>query len=89
MALGASAADIRRLVLRQGLGPVVVGIGVGLVGSIALTRLLSGQLRGVSATDPITLAGVTLLLLLVAAAATVLPARRATRIDATVAMREE
>ncbi len=89
MALGASAGDIRRLVLRQGLGPVVVGIGVGLVGSVGLTRLLASQLRGVSPTDPITLGGVTVLLLLVAVAATVFPARRATKIDATVAMREE
>ena len=88
-ALGASRASIRGLVVRQGLGPVLLGVALGTVASLAATRLLAGQLRGVSANDPLTIAIVALCLVAVATGAMLIPAAAATQIDATVAMREE
>jgi putative ABC transport system permease protein len=89
MALGASAASVWRLVLRQGLAPVSAGLAVGLAESLAAGRLLSGLLFGVRPTDPLVLGAVALALLAAAASACYLPARRATRVDPLVALRYE
>ena len=87
MALGADRADMLRLILRGGLTLALVGAGIGIVCSLALTRLMGKMLYGVTATDPMTFVAVTLLLLLVAAAACWLPARRAMRVDPAIALR--
>ena len=89
MALGAQRRDLLRLVLREEMLVVVTGLGCGLVGSVALTRFLSGLLYGVSPTDPATFATVVLLLFGVALAACYIPARRAMRVDPMVALRYE
>ena len=89
MALGASARDIVLSVGRQALVLIAAGLVLGLAGSFALTRLIASQLWGVTATDPATFAGVTLLLVFVALMACFVPARRAARVDPTVALRSE
>ncbi len=88
-ALGASRSSIRALVVRQGLAPVLVGVLLGTASSLAATRLLAGQLRGVSAVDPLTILVVAACLVAIATGAMLIPAAAATRIDATEAMREE
>jgi ABC-type antimicrobial peptide transport system permease subunit len=82
MALGATAADIFRMIFREGFALSVAGLGLGLLGALWLTRAWSSLLFGISATDPFTFAGVSLLLLVAAAAACWLPARRAMRLPA-------
>ncbi len=89
MALGAQGRDVLRLVLGEGAKMAAIGIGAGLIVSLGLTRLMAKLLFGVSATDPVTFAGVAALLLLVALAACYFPARRATRIDPMAALRYE
>lgn len=89
MALGAEPRDVLRLVLRQGLSLAVIGLAIGLVGSVVLTRLFSSQLFGISATDPFTFSAVAILLLGVAFLACFIPARRAMRTDPMVALRYE
>ncbi len=89
MALGATGGDLRSLVLRQGLSPVVAGLAAGLVAAIAVGRVLSGLLFGVSVADPLTMSVVAAVLLAVAAAACYVPALRATRSDPLTALRYE
>jgi predicted permease len=92
MALGAAPRDVLRLILRQGLTLTLIGIGLGLAGALALTKLLSSlteMLYGVSAADPLTFGAIPLLLLLVAFLACYLPARRATKLDPLLALRRE
>jgi predicted permease len=89
MALGGSARDVMRLVLRQGAGMVIAGLLAGLVAALALTRVMTRFLLNVSPSDPLTYATVALLLAGVALAACWIPARRATRVDPGVALRYE
>jgi predicted permease len=89
MALGAGATEVLRLVLSQGLLTTAVGLAIGIAGSFVLTRAMQSLLFGVSATDPVTLAGVALLLGCAALLACYVPARRATRVDPMVALRYE
>jgi putative ABC transport system permease protein len=89
MALGASPRDVLGLVVGGGLRLVLAGIIVGAAAAFALTRLLSSQLFGVSATDPLTFFGASLMLALVALLASYIPARRAMRVDPVVALRHE
>jgi predicted permease len=89
MALGAQPNDVLSLVLRQGITTIVIGVAAGIFGAIALTRLMASLLYHTSATDPITFAGVALLLTFVALLASYLPARRATRVDPVIALRYE
>jgi putative ABC transport system permease protein len=89
VAMGAQAAEVFRLIIGQGLRLAIIGIVIGLAASFALTRLMASQLYGLSATDPWTFIGVSIVLLTVALAACFIPARRATRIDPVVALRYE
>jgi ABC-type antimicrobial peptide transport system permease subunit len=89
MALGATRANVVRLVLRRGLLLAVMGVALGLIGSLGLTRVLAGLLFGVSVTDPAIFGLGPILLLAVAALAVYLPARRATKVDPLVALRYE
>jgi putative ABC transport system permease protein len=89
MAVGAQQRDVLRMVLGQGLKLAVIGIGVGLLATVPLTRVLLSQLYGMSAADPLTFAGVALLLLAVALLACYIPALRATKVDPMVALRHE
>jgi putative ABC transport system permease protein len=89
VALGARSADVLRLVLRHGLLLACVGVSIGVVVALALSRLMSSMLFGVSAADPLVYAGVSLLLLAVALAACLIPARRAMKVDPMVALRYE
>jgi ABC-type antimicrobial peptide transport system permease subunit len=88
-ALGASQRDVLRLVVGQGIALVIVGVAVGIAGSLGFTRYLQSLLYGVRPTDPATFAGVATLLILVALATCYIPARRATRVDPMVALRYE
>lgn len=88
LALGARPADVRRLVVRHGLGDALLGIAAGLLAAGALTRLLAGTLYGVSPLDAVSLLGASAVLLLAAAAASWIPARRAAALDPAGALRE-
>jgi putative ABC transport system permease protein len=87
IALGADRGDVLRMVIAQGLKLAISGVLVGVLSSLALGRILSGFLYGVSPTDPMTIVGVAVLLTLVTLLASYLPARRATRVDPMVALR--
>ena len=89
MALGAPRSGIRSLVLRQSLPPVMLGLGVGVVASLALSRVLSSLLFGIGPGDPVTILAVIGVLSAVAIAAAYIPARRATQVDPITALRYE
>ena len=89
IALGANVADVTRMVLRQGMAPVMGGLAMGVLAALWAGRLLSGFLFGIGARDPLSISMGAILLLGVAAAACWVPARRASRIDPMVALRYE
>jgi len=89
LALGASRRKIMRMILRQGLDLAIAGAALGLIGAFIVARLMSGLLYGVAPYDPLTFAGVTLVLTAVALAACYIPARRATKVDPMIALRED
>jgi ABC-type antimicrobial peptide transport system permease subunit len=89
MALGARRFDVLRLVLREGMILVAIGLVVGIPLALTSSRLLSSILYGLKSTDPVSLFGVMAILALVAAVAGYIPARRATRVDPMIALRYE
>lgn len=89
IALGAKTSDVLSLLLRQGMTPVALGIGLGLAGALALTRLMAPLLFGINPADLLTFAGVALLLTVIAFVACYVPARRAAKVDPMVALRSE
>jgi predicted permease len=88
MALGADRADVLKLVVRQGLTLILLGIGAGFLAAVGLTHLMASMLYGVRSTDILTFAGMSVLLGVVALLASYIPARRATKVDPVVALRE-
>ncbi|HJZ74571.1 MAG TPA: FtsX-like permease family protein, partial [Vicinamibacterales bacterium] len=89
MAIGAAAADIGRMVLREGMRPVILGLTLGVTASFAVNRILQAQLVGVSPHDPMTMVGAPLLLIAMALLACYIPARAAMRVDPAIALRHE
>jgi predicted permease len=87
MALGAPQSQVLKLILKQGLVLTLIGIAVGLIGALTLTRVLSGLLFGVGSTDPATFTAIVLLLTFVSMIACYIPARRATRVDPLIALK--
>ena len=89
IALGAQSHDVLRLIVSQGLGQAMIGVAIGLGAALLLTRAIKGLLFGVSPTDPLTFLVISLLLLFTALVASLIPARRATKVDPLVALRSE
>jgi putative ABC transport system permease protein len=89
MALGARPADVLGMVVRMGLTLVAAGVAIGLLASLAATRVIGSQLAGISPRDPLALAGAVGVMVVAGVAACYFPARRATRVDPMVALRYE
>jgi putative ABC transport system permease protein len=89
MALGARRQDVRRLAMKHGLAPAFVGIGVGVIGAYGAAQLAASMLYGVAPRDPVTFVGVVALLATVAFGASLIPARRATRVEPMAALRSD
>jgi putative ABC transport system permease protein len=89
MALGASQSDILRLVVGDGMKPILLGVALGVIAAIALSRLVASLLFGVPPTDPLTFVVVATLLVIVGIAANTVPAYRATKVEPTQTLREE
>jgi ABC-type antimicrobial peptide transport system permease subunit len=89
MALGARTENVRRLAMRHGLTPALIGVVIGVIGALVATQLAASLLYGIAPRDPLTFVGVVALLVLVAVGASWLPARRATRIDPIIALRAD
>lgn len=89
VALGARASEVQRLIVREGMELTVAGLLIGLLAAVALTRVMTSLLHGVTPTDPVTLAGTALFLAAVSLVASYLPARRASRVDPMIALRQE
>jgi predicted permease len=89
VAMGAQSGDVLRLVIGHGARMALIGVAIGIGAALGLTRLMTNQLFGVSAHDPLTFAGVGILLMIVAVAACYIPARRAMRVDPMIALRHE
>jgi putative ABC transport system permease protein len=89
MALGARSADVLKMIFSQAGRVIGAGIAIGLAGAVALTSLIQSALYGITATDPATYAGVSLMLVLIALVACAIPTRRAVRVDPTIALRYE
>jgi putative ABC transport system permease protein len=89
MAMGAVAADVRRMVFREGMLPVVIGLFAGLAASLVVNRVLQSQLVGVSPYDPVTMIGAPFVFIVVALVACQLPARRAVNVDPVIALRHD
>jgi putative ABC transport system permease protein len=89
IALGAQSRDVLRLIVGQGVGLALIGVAIGLGAAFLLTRAIKGLLFGVSPTDPVTFLAISVLLLFTAVIASLIPARRATKVDPLVALRSE
>jgi ABC-type antimicrobial peptide transport system permease subunit len=89
MALGAQTRDVLRLVVSQGMRPVLSGLALGVIAALALGRFIAAQLYQISAHDPMLLGGATVLFAAIALMACLLPARRATKVDPIQALRTE
>jgi ABC-type antimicrobial peptide transport system permease subunit len=89
MALGADRGMVMRMMMRSGMGPIAIGLCVGIALALFLTRLMSGLLFAVRATDPLAIGGASLVLVAAASLAVLIPARRATRVNPVVALRYE
>jgi ABC-type antimicrobial peptide transport system permease subunit len=87
MALGANQRTVLRLVVKQGMMLALAGVGIGVVAALVFSRLVSGLLFGVKSTDPLTFAGIAILLAIIALVASYIPARRAARIDPMICLR--